>query len=122
MEVLEKTELCCSIIHDEEVSKRKVDMLEAQTISDLAIFFKILGDPTRIKIIHALLPGELCVCDIAAVLGMSNSAISHQLKELKQTRLVRYRKEGKVVYYSLDDRHVNEIIEFGLKHVQENRG
>ncbi|HOE56875.1 MAG TPA: metalloregulator ArsR/SmtB family transcription factor, partial [Bacillota bacterium] len=81
--------------------------------------FKVFGDTTRIKILCALFESEMCVCDIAALLNMNQSAISHQLRVLKQARLVKYRKEGKVVYYSLDDEHVKQVFEVGLMHVNE---
>jgi len=90
-----------------------------ETLYDLADLFKVFGDTTRIKILCTLLQEEMCVCDIAALLDMSQSAISHQLRVLKQARLVKYRKEGKVVYYSLDDDHVKEIFDKGLLHVNE---
>ena len=86
---------------------------------DLGDFFKLLGDGTRIKILNALFYSEMCVCDIAALLGMTQSAISHQLRVLKQGRLVKHRKEGKSVYYSLDDEHIKHIIEQGLTHIKE---
>ena len=84
-------------------------------------FFKILGDSTRIKILSALFQSEMCVCDIAALLGMTQSAISHQLRVLKQGRLVKHRKDGKVVYYSLDDDHIKHIIDQGLTHISEKK-
>jgi len=85
----------------------------------LADLFKMFADSTRIRIVSALLLSEMCVCDLAVLLGMTKSAISHQLRALRQTRLVKYRKEGKVVYYSLDDDHVGAIIAQGLSHISE---
>jgi ArsR family transcriptional regulator len=85
----------------------------------LAEFFKVFGDSTRLKILYALSMSEMCVCDLAALLSMSQSAISHQLKVLRQTRLIKYRKDGKVVYYSLDDDHIRRVFEQGLAHVNE---
>ena len=99
----------CPVIHQEEV------------LYDLGDFFKILGDSTRIKILSALFQSEMCVCDIAALLGMTQSAISHQLRVLKQGRLVKHRKDGKVVYYSLDDDHIKHIVDQGLTHISEKR-
>ncbi len=90
-----------------------------EIIHDLADLFKIFGDPTRVRILYTLAAGELCVCDIASVLGMSQSAISHQLRILKGTRLVKFRREGKTVYYSLADSHVETILQQGLDHVKE---
>lgn len=88
-------------------------------VAKLAETFRVLGDPTRVKIIYALSQKELCVCEISAVLDMSQSAISHQLRILRNLRLVKYRKEGKTVYYSLDDEHILMLFHQGLEHVQE---
>lgn len=85
----------------------------------LAKFFKVFGDPTRIRILSALLTSEMCVCDIAEVLEMTPSAISHQLRVLKQARLVKNRREGKTIYYSLDDHHIELILKIGLDHIYE---
>lgn len=89
-------------------------------ISRLAETFQVLGDPTRIKIIFALSQKELCVCDLAGLLKLSSSAISHQLRVLRNMRLVRCRKEGRIAYYSLDDSHISRLFEEGLKHVEES--
>lgn len=89
------------------------------TFSNLADVFKIFGDVTRLKILYALFDSELCVCDIANELNMSQSAISHQLRTLKTAKLVKNRKEGKIVYYSLDDEHVKHMFDQGLIHVTE---
>lgn len=94
-------------------------MPREELLYDLAELFKVFGDTTRIKILCALFEAEMCVCDIAALLGMNQSAISHQLRVLKQARLVKYRKDGKVVYYSLDDEHVKHIFGQGLVHINE---
>jgi ArsR family transcriptional regulator len=109
----------CTIIHEDVVNKVKTCIPQEETLYDLADLFKILGDSTRIKILCALFQAEMCVCDIAALLGMTQSAISHQLRVLKQARLVKYRKEGKVVYYSLEDEHVKSIFDQGLIHIAE---
>ena len=109
-----------NIIHDETVNKVKNIMPEDGLIYDLAELFKVFADSTRMKIIYALMEEELCVCDIAAIVGTTQSAISHQLRILKQSKLVKYRKEGKVVYYSLDDEHVRKIFEIGKEHIEEN--
>ena len=112
--------LCeCDDIHEEVVSKSKNDMPEEEMLYDLAELFKVFGDTTRIKILYALFSSEMCVCDIANLLNMTQSAISHQLRVLKQARLVKFRKEGKTVYYSLDDIHVSQIFDCGLHHIQE---
>lgn len=90
-----------------------------EIIEDLADLYKVFGDMTRIRILYALSCSELCVYDIATVLGMSQSAISHQLRVLKQAKLVKYRREGKTIFYSLADGHIHTILNQGLEHVQE---
>lgn len=109
----------CTIIHEEIVNMVMERMPEEGHLYDLAELFKVFGDSTRIKILWALSESDMCVCDIAALLNMTQSAISHQLRILKQARLVKYRKDGKVVYYSLDDSHVKQIFEQGLVHINE---
>ncbi len=109
----------CTIIHEDVIKKVKGEIPKDEVLYDLAEFFKVFGDTTRIKIICALFNQEMCVCDLAALLGISQSAISHQLRTLKATRLVKFRREGKVVYYSLDDEHVKHIFDEGLNHVTE---
>ncbi|HHT64292.1 MAG: ArsR/SmtB family transcription factor [Bacillota bacterium] len=114
----ENIESCsCNIIHEDVVRRVRKKIPREETLIDLAELFKIFGDSTRIKIICALFVSEMCVCDIAALLKMNQSAISHQLRILKQARLVKFRKEGKVVYYSLDDNHVQQIFDCGLAHI-----
>ena len=110
----------CTIIHEDVVNRVRVDMPEEEKLYDLADLFKVLGDSTRVRILSALFQSEMCVCDISALLNMSQSAISHQLRVLKQTRLVKNRRDGKVVYYSLDDEHVKSIFDQGLIHINEN--
>jgi ArsR family transcriptional regulator len=107
------------VIHVEKVRAVKERLLPSQTVQGLAELFKVMGDPSRAKIIYALSEEELCVCDLAAVLGMSVSAVSHHLRLLRNLRLVKFRKEGRMVYYSLDDQHVMSIFMEGLKHVEE---
>lgn len=115
-----KDEICNSnIIHDEIVEKVKSKIPKDETLYDLAEFFKVFGDSTRIKIICALFESEMCVCDLSALLGVSQSAISHQLRTLKSNRLVKYRREGKVVYYALNDDHIKHIFDEGLNHITE---
>ena len=106
-------------IHCEEIDKIKENMPREEILYDLAEVFKIFGDTTRIKILYVLLEAEICVCDIAQMLNMSMSAISHQLRVLKQARLVKYRREGKTVFYSLSDDHVKTIISQGMDHILE---
>lgn len=108
-----------NIIHEDIVKNVKKIMPNDNTIYDLADFFKMFSDSTRMKIIYALMENELCVCDIAAIVGTTQSAISHQLRVLKQSKLVKYKKEGKVVYYSLDDEHISEIVKKGSEHIEE---
>lgn len=107
------------IIHQEVVDEVRLQMPLEDELMDVADLFKVFSDSTRVKIISALLKSEMCVCDIAALLGMTKSAISHQLRTLRQTRIVKNRKEGKVVYYSLDDAHIGNILEQGLDHIRE---
>lgn len=108
-----------NVIHEDVVNKVKSDMPDEELFYDLSDLFKVFGDTSRIKIIYALFESEMCVCDLAALFNMSQSAVSHQLRVLKQARLVKYRRDGKVVYYSLDDEHVKEILDKGLAHVEE---
>lgn len=109
----------CTEIHENIVIEAKSTMPKEEMLYDLAELFKVFGDTTRIKILYALFANEMCVCDIASLLNMTHSAISHQLRVLKQARLVKFRKEGKVVYYSLDDDHVSQIFDCGLHHIEE---
>lgn len=107
----------CNVIHQDVVDNTMKKMPEDNTFFKLAEFFKIMGDTTRAKILFALDQNEMCVCDIANVLGMSKSSISHQLGTLRHMNIVRCRKEGKTVYYSLDDDHVKGLFELGLEHI-----
>ena len=116
---IEKCE--CSILHEDIIKKVKKNMPSENDLYDLADLFKIFGDTTRIRILSALFEAEMCVCDIAFLLQMSQSAISHQLRVLKQARLVKNRKEGKIVFYSLDDDHIKTIFDQGLVHINENK-
>jgi Predicted transcriptional regulators len=109
----------CEVIHADIVDQVRLTMPDEGELYDLSDFFKVLGDSTRAKIMWALDESEMCVCDLAVLLNMTKSAISHQLKSLKAANLVKYRKEGKVVFYSLADDHVKEIFEKGLEHLRE---
>lgn len=109
----------CTVIHTDVVDRVRGEMQKDDTIYNLSQFFKVFGDPTRLKIIQSLSLAELCVCDISALLGLNQSTVSHQLKTLKLNRLVKIRREGKVVYYSLDDEHINQILNQGLSHIKE---
>lgn len=109
----------CDVIHGEVVEHVRTKMPQDEDIYDLSDFFKVMGDSTRLKIISALDAHEMCVCDIAVLLNMTKSAISHQLRYLKQADLVKFRKEGKTVFYSLKDEHVKDIFEKGMEHIKE---
>jgi|SRR5690554_1315079 DNA-binding transcriptional ArsR family regulator len=109
----------CDIIHQEVVDRVRDRMPKEEILYDLAEFFKVFGDSTRIRILWALAESEMCVCDIANLLNMTQSAISHQLRVLKHAALVKNRRDGKVVYYSLDDEHVQQIIGQGMAHINE---
>lgn len=109
----------CGVIHEDVVNNVRGKMPNEENLYDLAELFKVFGDTTRIKILWALAESEMCVCDIAVLLNMTQSAISHQLRVLKQARLVKNRKEGKIVFYSLDDAHVKQIFDQGLIHINE---
>lgn len=119
-----KEELCeGEVIHEEMVKKVRKLFPADEILFDLSDFYKIFGDTTRVKILYALDKSELCVCDISALLGMSVSAVSHQLRTLREADLVRSTRQGKVIYYSLADDHVKSILECGLEHIQElNQG
>ncbi|HCO18219.1 ArsR/SmtB family transcription factor [Gudongella oleilytica] len=110
----------CNVIHQDKVDKVMEKMPSDRLAYKAADFFKIIGDKTRMKILLALFESELCVCDIAVLLDMNQSAISHQLRVLKQAELVKYRKDGRVVYYSLDDDHVKNILDQGLVHISHD--
>ena len=117
----ERTAECCGYlcVHEDVVAKVKAEMPCDEHLYDLAELFKVFGDSTRIRILYALFEAELCVCDIAQLLGLTQSAVSHQLRVLKNTRLVKPRREGKTVFYSLADDHVRRIIAQGMEHIEE---
>ena len=112
-------ELLPACEHEAHTHSDKISLPDDEHFFDLAEFFSVIGDSTRIKILYLLFNGELCVCDISEKLGMSMSAISHQLRVLKNSRIVKYRKVGKSVLYSLDDDHVKTIINMGVEHIEE---
>lgn len=112
-------DLCqCKEVQEQVVENIKESIPDEAIVQKLAELFKVFGDGTRLKIIYALLQKELCVCDICEIVEMSQSSVSHQLRLLKTTGLVKYRKEGKTVFYSLDDEHVNSIFNVGLSHIK----
>ena len=107
------------LIHDDVIEKVRTTTPDEEKLYDLADFFKMFGDTTRIKILYALSVSEMCVCDLSEILNASQSAVSHQLKTLRQANLVSFRKEGKTVIYTLKDNHVREIIGTGMEHISE---
>ena len=115
-----KVESCSyNVIHGDVITKVKDNLPSDETLYDLAELFKVFGDTTRVKILCALYESEMCVCDLSVLLNVTQSAISHQLRVLKSARLVKFRRSGKIVYYSLDDEHVMHIFDEGLKHIIE---
>ena len=120
-DIMGKNELLCDcdVIHEDVVSEVRSKMLDEEILLLMADFYKALSDSTRIKIIDVLDEGELCVCDISVLLNMTKSAVSHQLKNLKELNLIKARKQGKEVYYSLADNHVKEVFEISKEHILE---
>ncbi|MCP2519974.1 metalloregulator ArsR/SmtB family transcription factor [Candidatus Aminicenantes bacterium AC-335-A11] len=121
----EKTSSSNAVCEVVSINKAKVDRIKKimkpeRVITSLAEIFGALSDPTRVKIIFALLKEELCVCDLANLIGVSSSAISHQLRILRNLKIVKYRKDGKVAYYSLADKHIEDLFNQGLEHVEES--
>lgn len=114
-------ELCCeeTEVHEDAVEQVRSQLPQDEVLYDLAELFKIFGDSTRVKILYALLEAELCVCDIAKLMDVSQSAVSHQLRVLKGSKLVKFRREGKTLYYSLADEHVFRILSQGMEHILE---
>lgn len=108
----------CEVIHQDIVNKVSKNMLPSKELVTLSNFFKIFGNNTRLNIISALNQHEMCVCDLAVLLNMTKSAISHQLRKLREAHLVKSRRDGKVVYYSLDDKHIQDIFKIGLEHIR----
>ena len=121
MQAVEKKQYAChaDVIHEEVVARVRQAMPDKSNFYDLANFYKMLADNTRLKIMWALSREAMCVCDLAALLGMTTSAVSHQLKSLRLGNLVKFDKQGKIVYYSLVDCHVKEIFEQGFAHILE---
>ncbi len=118
------TMLCCGgeepdVLHEDLIATVEKDLPGDEMLYDLAELFKMFADSTRIKILYALLESELCVCDISKVLNLTQSAVSHQLRILKSGKLVKYRREGKTIFYSLADDHVRSMIEMGMDHISE---
>lgn len=117
-----KDEVCDLVQIDlARVRKIRAELVAPEAVQGLAETFNALGDPTRVRILDALSHGDLCVCDLAAVLGLSQSAVSHQLRLLRSIRLVRPRRDGRIMFYSLDDQHIMSIFKQTLQHVEEER-
>ena len=123
MEENEKTVDYCEsdVVHESVVERVKAVLPDEDTLADVAELFKVFGDSTRTRILSALFEAELCVCDIASLLGMTKSAVSHQLRILRQTKVVKNSKQGKEVYYSLDDDHISRIYKMALEHLAEEK-
>ncbi|NLC06993.1 MAG: winged helix-turn-helix transcriptional regulator [Syntrophomonadaceae bacterium] len=115
--IVDRCDITC--IHEDRVKEVRERMIDEDIVRSLAELFKTLGDPTRVKLLFALMNSELCVCDLAAVIGVSESAVSHQLRVLRNQKLVKFRRDGKVLYYSLADKHVEKLFGQGLEHVME---
>jgi len=107
------------VVHVRRVNRAHDEAIADDELDRLALTFRILGDPTRLKLVMALLGGEMCVCDLAAFLNVSESAVSHQLRRLKDLSLVKQRRDGKILYNALDDEHVYDLLKMGLEHVRE---
>lgn len=117
---MEEQPVCsCEVIHEDVVCDVRTQLLDKERYISLATLFKLFGDGTRVQILHALEQHELCVCDLAVLLGLTKSAVSHQLKSLRLARLVKYRRDGQNVYYSLADDHVKKILDMGYEHISE---
>lgn len=117
---MEKQPVCnCDVIHEETVNEVRAKMSDRDEYMELASLFKLFGDGTRVQILHALEHSEMCVCDIASLLDLTKSAVSHQLKALRLANLVKFRRDGQIVFYSLADDHVREIINIGFEHLRE---
>ncbi len=121
-DTLAEADLCgLRIVHEDRVMSARAGSLEDTDVIGVSDLFKAMGDPTRLRILQALSGGEMCVCDLAALLGVTESAVSHQLRLLRQLRLVTNRREGVILYYRLADDHVTRLLELGLDHVRKER-
>lgn len=118
-EMIQEDGCMVRVIHLERVAKARDEAIPPRELDRLALVYKAMADPTRLKIAMALKEGEMCVCDLAALVGLSDSAISHQIRRLKDLALVKSRREGQILYYSLDDQHVADLLRVGLDHIRE---
>jgi len=107
------------VVHLDRVEKARQEIISERELERLSLTYKVLGDPNRLKIVMALKNVEMCVCDLAAFTGLSESAVSHQLRRLKDLALVEWRRDGQIIYYTLDDEHVSGLLDVGLEHVRE---
>jgi ArsR family transcriptional regulator len=110
-----------TVIHEEVLARVRGALTDEASLRRMAEMFKVMNDPTRLKIINALMMSEMCVCDIAALMEMTQPAVSHHLKVMRQGELIKYRRDGKAVYYALDDAHVGILFKNGLAHARESR-
>lgn len=116
----ERSETCdVRVVHLERVARARDEAVSRREAERLSLTYKALGDPTRLKMVMALAGGEMCVSDLAAFLGLTESAVSHHLRRLKDLSLVKSRRDGQILYYSLDDEHVSKILKIGLEHIRE---
>jgi DNA-binding transcriptional ArsR family regulator len=116
---LEEDGCLVRVVHLDRVEKARREIISERELDRLSLTYKVLGDPNRLKIVMALKNVEMCVCDMAAFTGLSESAVSHQLRRLKDLALVKSRRDGLIIYYALDDEHVSRLLEVGLEHVRE---
>jgi len=107
------------VVHMNRIAKARSEALPEDELEHLALIYSLLGNPTRLNIVMALKSGEMCVCDLAAFIGLTESAVSHQLRRLKDLALVKKRRAGQILYYTLDDEHVADLLEIGLEHIRE---
>ena len=117
--MLEEDGCLMRVVHLDSVEKARKEIISDRELDRLSLTYKVLGDPSRLKIVMALRNVEMCVCDLAAFTGLSESAVSHQLRRLKDLSLVKSRREGQIIYYALDDDHVSGLLEIGMEHVRE---
>ncbi|MFC1862878.1 ArsR/SmtB family transcription factor [Thermodesulfobacteriota bacterium] len=117
--LIEENGCLIKVINPERVDRARKESIPEKDLEHLALIYKAVGDPTRLRIAIALKGGEMCVCDLAALLGVSESAVSHQIRRMKDLALVKGRRDGQVLYYSLDDEHVADLLRIGLEHVGE---
>jgi DNA-binding transcriptional ArsR family regulator len=118
-QIIESDGCLVRVVHLDRVEKARKDIMAERELDRLSLTYKVLGDPNRLKIVMALRSVEMCVCDLAAFTGLSESAVSHQLRRLKDLALVKSRRDGQIIYYTLDDEHVSALLEVGLEHVRE---